>query len=60
MTQANKEFTGLMLREEEQEVLENITITPQGIPIEENTISQFHSLPGSIRGSLGWMRYKDK
>jgi hypothetical protein len=45
---------------EEQEVLEDITITPQGIPLGENIVAQVHPLSGSIRGGLGWMSYKEK
>jgi hypothetical protein len=33
VVQANQEVTGLLMRKEEQEVLEDITITPQDIPI---------------------------
>jgi hypothetical protein len=33
MAQANQEFTSLLMRKEEHEVLEDITITPQGIPL---------------------------
>jgi hypothetical protein len=60
MAQANQEVTCLMMRGEEQEVLEDITITPQDIQLGDNTVVQVHPLPGSIRGGLGWMRYKEK
>jgi hypothetical protein len=53
MTQGNKEVTGLLMRKEEQEVLADITITPQGIPQGENTVAQVHPLSGSIRRGLG-------
>jgi hypothetical protein len=33
MTQENQEVTGLLMRGEEQKVLADITITPQGIKI---------------------------
>jgi hypothetical protein len=42
MTQENQEVTGLMMRGEEQEVLADITITPQGIPLGEHIVAQFH------------------
>jgi hypothetical protein len=53
LTQANQEVTGLLMRKEEQEVLADITITPQGIPLGEHTIAQVHPLSGSIRRGLG-------
>ena len=59
MVQANLEVTGLLMRKEEHEVLVDITITPQGIPIRGNTTSQVYPLSGSIR-DLGWMSYEDK
>jgi hypothetical protein len=60
MTQANQEVTGLMMRGEEQEVLVDITITPQGIPLGYNTIVQVHPLLENIRGGMEWMSYKEK
>jgi hypothetical protein len=48
-----------MMRKENQEVLEDITITPQGIPIRGNTTTQVHPLSGSIR-VMGWMNYEEK
>jgi hypothetical protein len=48
------------MRGEEEEVLANITITPQGITLGEHIIVQVHPLLGSIRGGLGWMSYKEK
>jgi hypothetical protein len=60
MTQGNKEVTGLLMRNEEQEVLADITITPQGITQGENTVDQVHLMSGSIRRGLGWMNCKDK
>ena len=60
MTQANQEVMGQLIRGEEQEVLENITITPQGITLGENTVVQVHPLSRNIRGGLGWMTYRDK
>jgi hypothetical protein len=47
------------MRKKEQEVLGDITITPQGIPIRGKTTTQVHPLLGSIRG-LGWMSYEEK
>jgi hypothetical protein len=47
------------MRKEEKEVLEDITITPQGIPITWNTTNKVHPLSGSIR-VLGWMSYEVK
>jgi hypothetical protein len=47
------------MRKEEKEVLVDITITPQGIPIRYHTVAQVHPLSGSTRG-LGWMGYEDK
>jgi hypothetical protein len=38
MPKANQEVIGLTMRGEEQEVLEDITITPQGIPLGENIV----------------------
>jgi hypothetical protein len=32
------------MRDEEQEVLEDITITPQGIPLGEHIVAQVHPL----------------
>jgi hypothetical protein len=49
-----------MMRREEQKVLTEITIIPQGISLGEHTVLQVHPLLGSIKGGLGWMRYKDK
>jgi hypothetical protein len=43
-----------------KEVLEDITITPQGIPLRDHTVVQVHPLSGNIRGGLGWMRYREK
>jgi hypothetical protein len=60
MTQANQEVTCLLMRKEEQEVLADITITPQGIPQGDNTVSQVHPLSESVRRGLGWMSYNDK
>ena len=60
MTQANKEVTCLMMRGEEKEVLADITITPQGIPLGDHTIVQVHPMSGNIRGGMGWMSYKEK
>ena len=60
MAQENQEVTGLLMRKEEQEGSADINITPQGIPIGENTTNQVHPLSGSIRRGLGWMSYKDK
>jgi hypothetical protein len=60
MNQANNEVTGLMMRGEEKEVLEDITITPKGIPLGEHTIFQVHPMSGSIRGGLGWIHYRGK
>jgi hypothetical protein len=59
VAQANQEVTGLLMRKEEQEVLADITVTPRGIPIRENTTAQVHPLSGSIRG-MGWMSYEEK
>jgi hypothetical protein len=59
VAQENQEITGLLMRKEEQEVLANITITPRGIPIRENTTDQVFPLSRSIRG-LGWIIYLDK
>jgi hypothetical protein len=59
VAQENQEVTGLLMRKEEQEVLEDIVITPRGISIREKTTTQFHPLSGSIRG-LGWMSYEEK
>jgi hypothetical protein len=56
---SKSEVTGLMMRKEKQEVLANITITPQGIPIREHTVAQVHPLSGRIKG-LGWMSYEEK
>jgi hypothetical protein len=60
MTQANQEVTSLLMINEEQGVLEKITITPQEIPIGEHTLSQVHAISGSIRRGLGWMNYEEK
>jgi hypothetical protein len=60
MAQENQEVIGLMMRGEDKEVLEDINITPQGIPLGENMVSQFHPLLGSIRGGLRRMSYKEK
>jgi len=49
-----------MMRGEEPEVLVGITITVQGIQLEEHTVVQVHPLPGSIIRSLGWMSYMEK
>jgi hypothetical protein len=59
VAQANQEATGLLMRKEEQEVLADITVTTQGIPIRGNIAAQVHPLSGSIRG-LGWMSYEEK
>jgi hypothetical protein len=47
------------MRKEKQEVLVDITITPQGIPIREQETTQVHPLSEGIRG-LGWMSYEEK
>jgi hypothetical protein len=47
------------MRKEKKEVLANITITPQGIPIRENYVAQVHPLIEGIRG-LEWMNYEEK
>ena len=60
MAQENKEVTGLLMRKEEQEVLADITITPQGITQGENTVDQVHLMSGSIRRGMEWMSYKEK
>ena len=60
MAQENQEVTGLLMRKEEQEVLANITITPQGIPLGEHTVVEVHPLSGNIRGGLGWISYMEK
>jgi hypothetical protein len=44
MAQENQKVMGLVMREEEQEVLVDITLTPQGIPLGENMVAQFHPL----------------
>ena len=44
MDQANQEVTGFLMRNEEQEVLVDITITPRGIPIREHTTTQVHPI----------------
>ena len=59
MAQENQEVIGLLMRKEEQEVLADIAVTPQGIPIRDHTTYQVHPLSGSIRG-LGWMSYEEK
>jgi hypothetical protein len=59
VAEENLEVTGLLMRKEEPEVLGEITITPQGIPIRGHTTAQVYPLSGSIRG-LGWMSYEDK
>jgi hypothetical protein len=59
VAQANKEVTGLLMRKEDPEVLENITVTPRGIPIRENIQYHVHPLSGSIRG-MGRMSYEEK
>jgi hypothetical protein len=48
------------MRKEEQGMLVDITITPQGIPIGENIIAQVHPLEGSIIIGLGWLNCEDK
>jgi len=58
--QANQGVTGLTMRGEEPEVLEGITITPQGIQLGEHIVVQVHSLSGSIRRGMRWMSYRDK
>jgi hypothetical protein len=60
VAQANQKVTGLLMRKEEQGVLVDITITPRGIPIEENTTSEVHPLSGSVKRGLGWMIYEEK
>jgi hypothetical protein len=60
MAQENQEVIGLLRRNQDQEVLADIIVTPQGIPIGENTISQVHPLSGSIIRGLGWMSCKEK
>jgi hypothetical protein len=59
MTQANQEVTGLHDERREQEVLVDITITPQGIPIREQATTQVYPLSEGIR-DLGWMSCKEK
>jgi hypothetical protein len=44
MAQENQEVIGFLMRKEEHGVLEDITITPQGIPIGYNTPNQVHPL----------------
>jgi hypothetical protein len=44
MAQANQEVIGILMRKEDQGVLVDITITPQGIPIGENIAAQVHPL----------------
>jgi hypothetical protein len=60
VAQANQEVTGLLMRKEDQEVLANITITPQGITMGQHTTTQVHPLLGSIRRGMGWMSYEEK
>jgi hypothetical protein len=59
VAQANQEVTDLLMRKENPEVLADITITHQGIPIREHTTNQVHPLSERIRG-LGWMSYEEK
>jgi hypothetical protein len=60
MAQENQEAIGLLRRKEDQGVLADITITPKGIPIGENTTTQVHPLSGSIIRGLGWMNCEEK
>jgi hypothetical protein len=53
MAQANQEVIGLLRRKEDQEVLEDIAIAPQGIPLGDNIVAQVLPLSGSIRRGLG-------
>jgi SOS-response transcriptional repressor LexA len=59
VAQVNQEVIGLLMRKEEQEVLEDNIVTPRDISIREHTKNQVHPLSGSIRG-LGWMSYEEK
>jgi hypothetical protein len=52
MTQENQEVTGLMMRGEEQEVLADISMNPQGIPLGYHIVFQVHPLLGNIIGGL--------
>jgi hypothetical protein len=52
---ANQEATGPLREKEDQGVIIDITVTPKGIPIGENTLYQVRPLSGSIIGGLGWM-----
>jgi hypothetical protein len=49
-----------LMRKEEQGVVADITITPKGIPIRENTTTQVHLLSGSIIRGLVWMHCEEK
>jgi hypothetical protein len=49
-----------MMRGEEEEVLEDITITPQGIELGEHIVVRVHPLSGNIRRGPRWMSYMDK
>jgi hypothetical protein len=44
MAQANQEVIDLLMRKEDQGVLANITISPQGIPIGERKKCPVHPL----------------
>jgi hypothetical protein len=60
MAQENMEVTGILMIKVEQEVIEDISITPQGIPIGDHTSTQVHPLFESFKKGLGWMRYEEK
>jgi hypothetical protein len=51
--QASQGVTGLMIKEEKQEVLIGIIITHQGIQLGEHTVVQVHLLSESIREVWG-------
>ena len=52
-SQENKEDIGLMIREEKQEILTEISITLQDIQPGECAVAQVHLLIGSIRRNMG-------
>jgi hypothetical protein len=56
----NQEATGPLREKEDQGVIEDITITPKGIPTGDHIEAQVHPLSRSIIGGLGWMNLKDK
>jgi hypothetical protein len=60
MAQPNHEFIGLLMRKEDQGVLADITISPQGITIGEHPTTPIHPLSGSNRRGLGWMNWEEK